>query len=133
MEYEKIYSLYLPTILVPKYGITVTDNPNSKLTVANYTPNFASSNIGQYKDINTLHKTYKKHISKFPDTDVILYGDSRGAATIFNFITHYINPKRLKLQSLREYLIRYPIVLKHFLYDTRKSRNRRTYAPSFSV
>ena len=37
------------------------------MTVANYNPNFALRKSSQYKDINTLHKTGKKHISKFPD------------------------------------------------------------------
>src|SRR5690606_37491461 len=38
-----------------KYGISVTDNPESDLTVANYMPDISQSSIGQRPDINTLN------------------------------------------------------------------------------
>ena len=69
-----------------KYGISYVDNPKSKLTVVNYIPKLASSDIGQNKDLRSLAKAYKHHLKKHPGLDIILYGDSRGAATTFNFI-----------------------------------------------
>lgn len=99
-----------------KYGITVIDNPDSKLSVVNYTPKFAAANIGQKKDINALHKAYKKHCKAFPGTDVILYGDSRGAATIFNFIALH-KPQQVKAAVLDGIFDTVPHCIKHFLYD----------------
>jgi hypothetical protein len=99
-----------------KYGITVIDNPNSKLTVANYIPKFAASSVGQKKDIKALHKYYKKHIKNNPDTDIVLYGDSRGAATIFNFISLH-KPEQVKAAVLEGIFDTIPHCIKHFLYD----------------
>lgn len=99
-----------------KYGITVVDNPNSKLTVVNYTPKFAAANIGQTKDINALHKQYKKHVKKHPNTDIVLYGDSRGAATIFNFIALH-KPEQVKAAVLEGIFDTVPHCIKHFAYD----------------
>lgn len=99
-----------------KYGITVIDNPDSPLTVFNYTPNPSASNIGQQKDIDALHKTYKEHIKKYPDLGVVLYGDSRGAATIFNFIAVH-SPAKVKAVVLEGIFDTVPHCIKHFLYD----------------
>lgn len=99
-----------------KYGITVVDNPHSKLTVINYTPKLSAANIGQQKDINTFHKAYKKHSTMYPDMDIVLYGDSRGAATIFNVIALY-NPEKVKAAVLEGIFDTVPHCIKHFLYD----------------
>jgi hypothetical protein len=99
-----------------KYGITVVDNPKSTETVANYTPNFAAANIGQKKDINVLRKKYKEHILKYPNTNIILYGDSRGAATSFNFIALH-KPEQVKAAVLEGIFDTVPHCVKHFLYD----------------
>ena len=99
-----------------KYGITVVDDPQSKLTVANFTPKFAAANIGQAKDINALHKQYKKHIKKYPEMDVVLYGDSRGAATIFNFIALH-KPEKVKAAVVEGIFDTVPHCIKHFLYE----------------
>ncbi len=103
-----------------KYGITVVDNPNSKLTVVNYLPRLASSDIGQQKDIKSLRKAYLRHVKKYPDLDLILYGDSRGAATIFNFITLH-KPVRVKAAVLEGIFDTVPHCIKHFLYDNKQS------------
>ncbi len=99
-----------------KYGITVVPNPESKLSVVNYTPNFAAANIGQKHDIKTLRKCYKKHVKQHPATDVVLYGDSRGAATIFNFIALH-KPTKVKAAVLEGIFDTVPHCIKHFLYD----------------
>ena len=99
-----------------KYGITVVDNPNSHYTVVNYIPQVTSANIGQKKDINALHTCYHRHIKKHPHEDVILYGDSRGAATIFNFIAQY-KPKKVKAAVLEGIFDTVPHCVKHFLWE----------------
>ncbi len=99
-----------------KFGITVTPNPASKQTVANYIPNVMAANIGQKKDIEALHKSYHRHIKNNPETDIILYGDSRGAATIFNFITQY-KPKKVKAAILEGIFDSVEHCVKHFIYN----------------
>jgi hypothetical protein len=101
-----------------KYGITVVDNPDSKLTVANYTPKFSACNIGQSKDIKALYTTYRKQIKNNPNTDVILYGDSRGAATIFNFIALH-KPEKVKAAVIEGIFDTVPHCIKHFIYDSK--------------
>lgn len=101
-----------------KYGITVIDNPHSRFTVLNYVPKFAAANIGQTKDINTLHKYYNKHVKLHPNTNVILYGDSRGAATTFNFIALH-KPQQIKAAVLEGIFDTVPHCIKHFAYDNK--------------
>ena len=99
-----------------RYGITVIDNPQSPRTVVNYNFNFGAGNIAQAKDIKALQATYKTHIQKYPDTDIILYGDSRGATTIFNFIA-IENPKQVKAAVLEAPFDSMPHVIKHCIYS----------------
>lgn len=94
---------------------TVEDNPSSELSVVNYSFNFSKGNFGQRRDIKTFHKTYQSHIKKYPGTSVVLYGDSRGAATIFNFIALY-NPSEVKAAVLDGVFDSIPHVVKHFIY-----------------
>ncbi len=101
-----------------KIGISVIDNPKSNLSVINFTPKFAAANIGQIKDIKALHKHYKKHIKDYPQTDIVLYGDSRGAATVFNFIAQY-KPERVKAAVIEGIFDTVPHCIKHFLYDNK--------------
>jgi hypothetical protein len=68
------------------FGIFVRENPAGQETVFNYMFDFGQINIGQGNDIDTLRQKYHEHCAKFPKTNVVLFGDSRGAATIFNFI-----------------------------------------------
>lgn len=51
--------------------------------------NFFNINLGQNTDIEMLKNTYQQHLEKFPNQKVILYGTSRGAATVFNFMAKY--------------------------------------------
>jgi hypothetical protein len=99
-----------------RYGITVIDNPQSPNTVVNYNFNLGAGNIAQEKDIKALQATYAKHIQKYPDTDVILYGDSRGATTIFNFIA-LENPTQVKAAVLEAPFDSMPHVIKHCIYS----------------
>lgn len=103
------------------YGITVIDNPKSSKSVLNYTPRFTKANIGQRKDINCLAKTYKKHLAQYPGTDIVLYGDSRGAATTFNFIALH-KPAQVKAAVLDGIFDSVPHCVKHFLYNDKGER-----------
>ena len=60
------------------YEFDLEENPDSNLSVINYTFNFGQANMGQTKDIKAVYNTYKAHIKKYPDTQIVLYGDSRG-------------------------------------------------------
>lgn len=51
--------------------------------------NFFNINLGQNNDIEMLKNTYQQHLEKFPNQQVVLYGTSRGAATVFNFMAKY--------------------------------------------
>jgi hypothetical protein len=99
-----------------KFNFTIEDNPQSDNTVAGYTFNFGESNIGQKKDIKALHKTYHDHIKQYPNTNIVLYGDSRGAATIFNFIVQH-KPHNVKAAVLEGIFDDIPHVIKHFMYN----------------
>lgn len=102
-----------------KYGITVVENPGSKYTVVNYIPHTPAANIGQKKDINALNNCYRRHINKHPEMNVVLYGDSRGAATIFNFITLH-KPEKVKAAVLEGIFDTVPHCIKHFLYEDKE-------------
>ncbi len=100
-----------------KYEIAWEDNPLSSSTVANYFPQPWSTNLAQKKDIQALKRHFEKHVNKhYPNTNVVLYGDSRGAATIFNFIALH-NPAHVKAAVLEGIFDCIPHVIKHFLYD----------------
>lgn len=115
-----------------KYGVTVVDNESSKYTVVNYTPNFSAANVGQTIDIKCLHKHYKNHIKKYPQADVILYGDSRGAATIFNFITLH-KPERVKAAVVEGLFDSVTHGMKHFLYDDKPLATEERLHQMFSM
>lgn len=107
--------------------MTVEDNPDSALSVANYGFNFSKANLAQKADIAALRKTYTEHIKKYPQTDVILYGDSRGAATIFNFIALH-KPAYVKAAVLEGIFDDVPHAVKHFLYtDKTAAEEKRLY------
>jgi hypothetical protein len=103
------------------FEFSIKDNPASSLSVANYTFNFSQGNIAQEKDIQALHKAYKNHIKHYPNTDIILYGDSRGAATAFNFIALH-KPAQVKAAVLEGIFDDIPHVIKHLLYVDKEKR-----------
>lgn len=74
-----------------KYGVTVTkpEKWSGSCSVSGQSFNVFNINIGQDADITCLYETYLKHIERYPDTQIIGYGTSRGAATMFNFISWY--------------------------------------------
>jgi len=102
-----------------RYGITVIDNPTSNKTVANYGFHFSRGNIAQKDDIAAYAKTYAQHVQDYPNTDVILYGDSRGAATTLNFIAMH-KPEQVKAAVLEGAFDAMPHVMKHCLYSDKE-------------
>ncbi len=108
-------------IFEEKYDATVQDNPASSTSVLDYTLNLGQANIAQTKDIKTLYAAYRKHVKKYPDTDVILYGDSRGAATIFNLIAKH-KPAQVKAAVLEGIFDDIPHGIKHFIYSDKGLR-----------
>jgi len=98
------------------YGCTVEDNPQSSRSVVNYSLNLGQANIAQHGDVKALKKAYCKHVKKYPDTDIMLYGDSRGAATIFNFIAQY-KATQVKAAVLEACFDTVEHSFKHFLYS----------------
>ncbi len=89
----------LSRLFTEKYDFEVEDNPHSEFSVINYGYNFGQANAGQTKDIKAVHKTYQLHLKKYPHTNIVLYGDSRGSTTLFNFLAEY-NPKNVKAAIL---------------------------------
>lgn len=67
------------------YGITIDETPEDlEYTVSAHTIRIGRMSMGQSRDI-AEHKTrYDLCLEQYPDSDIILFGVSRGAATTFN-------------------------------------------------
>lgn len=102
-----------------KYGIEVSCDHALKDTVANYNFNLSRTNIAQRGDINALRKAYTAHVRAYPDTDIILYGDSRGAATVFNLIA-LDKPACVKAAVIEGIFDSVAHALKHFIYTDKE-------------
>lgn len=107
-----------------RYNFSVDIDPKGKRSIIDYGINFGDANIGQGADIHRLKKAYKKHVKKHADSDVILYGDSRGAATIFNFIALH-NPSEVKAAVLEGIFDDVSHLMKHLIYDDKEPRAER--------
>jgi len=109
-----------------KYGVSVqrsqqptpTDasQPQATLisdhTVEQHAFDFTKLNLAQEADINALFKTYTDHIEKYPATDIVLYGVSRGASTICTFMGKH-QPQNVKALVLESPFDSIPHFLKH--------------------
>lgn len=70
-----------------KFGIKITGvKPEDEHTIEGHASDITKINLAQEADINALTETYNKHITQYPDSDVSLFGTSRGAATTFDAI-----------------------------------------------
>lgn len=76
--------------------ITVEKKDNKGSDVAAPSVTLHSINLGQQEDIETLSDAYDKHQKELSDTEVVLYGVSRGAATVFNFMASDYQIKEIK-------------------------------------
>ncbi len=93
----KYFYYFFNNYLNGKFSVNVKKSKRLKLanTLSSYTILVSKINIGQQEDIKCLSKTYAEHISNYKNTEVILYGASRGAAAAFNFISQF-RPKYVK-------------------------------------
>jgi hypothetical protein len=96
------------------YDFSVENNPNSSETIVRYRFNFSQGNLAQTDDINALTNVYQEHVKKYPSTNVILFGDSRGAATTFNFIAQH-KPSGVKAAILEGIFDTVPHCIKHLI------------------
>lgn len=86
-----------------RYGLQVIEHRHNSHSIANYFFNFNEINIGQHNDVELLNATISSHRACHPDTHIVLYGDSRGAATIVNFLGlsyDYTNIKAVVLEGV---------------------------------
>lgn len=81
-----IYPMISRKVFFSLFGIVVKENTASSKSFFNYVPEVTRANIGQEADIETLRKHLTEHHTKYFGTKVVMYGDSRGAATTFNLI-----------------------------------------------
>ncbi len=107
-------------IMQYKFDFTIKDNPESTTSVINYFFDFSKANLGQEADVQTLGQAYQEHLKKYPETDVVLYGDSRGAATIFNFIAHH-KPAYVKAAILEGIYDSLDHIIKHFITSNKST------------
>jgi hypothetical protein len=82
--------------LLPENQAWVEGKPHNGLTLRKHTINFNALNIGQTADITILSGYYDRHVQAFPDSDVVMYGVSRGSATTFLFLATEYESKSIK-------------------------------------
>lgn len=117
------------TIGKRRYGLRIKERPKHTRSIANYFFDFSALNIGQYPDIALLNSTLANHRICHPNTAIVLYGDSRGAATISNFLGLNHDYTQIKAAVLEgvfdsiEHLVKHnhmPNMVKNTLYKTFK-------------
>jgi hypothetical protein len=71
-----------------RFGIEIEHQPSLETSYYNYGFKLDCINIGQEKDITCLRTVFAEHTDKFglETEQIVLVGDSRGAATVFNFM-----------------------------------------------
>lgn len=106
------------------FDFTVEDNPDSKLSVVNYGFNMTKANGGQGKDIQALRTTIKRQSKQYPNHRFVLYGDSRGADTIFSYLAED-NPSDIAAAILEGMVDEIRHQIKHFLYHDKDPRTER--------
>jgi hypothetical protein len=81
---------YLFSILMQKYYSIRIINKNIP-SIAYHSISHSKINLGQTNDIEALQKTYEQHVLKYPNTQIVIFGVSRGSATVFNWLSLYKN------------------------------------------
>jgi len=95
-----------------KWGIS-TEPPLSKETVKSFSINWKKCDLGQNGDIAEHKRRYEICMQEHPDSDVILYGASRGAATTFNAAAlNKYDTSRIKLVVLESCYDSIPSILR---------------------
>jgi len=103
------------SIFLSRFGITVRENEESDTTIFNYIFDVRFANIAQKEDIEALKENYAIHVARYPNTNIVLFGDSRGAATVFNFIAMY-HPTAVRCMILEGIFDTIPHLLSHCFY-----------------
>jgi hypothetical protein len=98
----------------------VSDDPNAQESVLNVSFKFGQANVAQKRDIAIFHATYMAHQAQYPGTRIIAYGDSRGAATILNWLAKH-QPTKVGAAVLEGIFDTVEHSIKHFLYDDKPS------------
>jgi Prolyl oligopeptidase family len=62
--------------------------------------NLKQINLAQELDIETYSLAYDHHVAKFTNTEIVLYGVSRGAATTFNFLATKYQDKKQNVKAV---------------------------------
>ncbi|MFI5332945.1 MAG: alpha/beta hydrolase [Candidatus Babeliales bacterium] len=86
-----------------RYGLQITEHEHTATSIAHYFFDISAINIGQDHDVELLNTTLTQHRLCHPHTHIVLYGDSRGAATIINFLGldyDYTNIKAVVLEGI---------------------------------
>lgn len=113
-DLEKAYSSWWPSALIKRlvytvgksilhtsndrYNISIQGSPQG-VTLDPYTLALTALNFGQFHDVAIVSQEYDRLIHEYTDKDVVLFGPSRGAAALVNFIAleYAKNPiKRVK-------------------------------------
>lgn len=89
---SKITPRVARSLFMKKFGIFVRDNPASADTIFNYIFDPLRANIGQAADVAALKAVFDRHVACYGDSQIVLFGDSRGAASVFNFVAQYKPP-----------------------------------------
>lgn len=77
------------TVFMKRFGICVREDDAASDTIYNYLFDPRRANIGQVADIAAVKAVFDTHAVKFKDSQIVLFGDSRGAASVFNFVAQY--------------------------------------------
>ncbi len=77
------------TVFMKKFGIFVREDDAASDTIYNYLFDPRRANIGQAADVDALKVVFDSHANRFNDSQIVLFGDSRGAASVFNFVAQY--------------------------------------------
>lgn len=69
-----------------RYKVSIEGESNNGLTLNPYTLNLLHLNFGQQRDIHIVSALYNRLCSEAFPQDMVLFGVSRGAAAVFNFM-----------------------------------------------
>lgn len=76
-------------ILRNKFGIALHRPLLSADGAGTYDIDFAQINIGQRADVRAVQYGFERHCDRYHDTQIVVFGDSRGAVSVFNWIAEY--------------------------------------------
>jgi len=72
--------------LEKKRNLTISGKPLTELSIKSWQLDNNAVYFGQEKDMVVLEKAYDQHVANYPTQKLVLYGFSRGAAVMFNFL-----------------------------------------------